>query len=169
MTSKTFPSLLASAVLVSLIPATHAQTTWVYNARAEVVSSIARVERQTVRTEQCHTESIQETAPSGHNLGGALIGGLAGGILGNQVGKGSGRAAATGIGIVAGAAIGDRMANPETPQVREVRRCVPQEVIREVVTGYDVTYRYQGRQYTQWMAQDPGAFVDLEISVKPRP
>jgi len=41
--------------------------------------------------------------------GGALLGGVVGAVIGNQIGHGSGRAAATGVGAVGGALIGDSM------------------------------------------------------------
>jgi len=39
--------------------------------------------------------------------GGAVLGAIIGGVIGNQFGRGSGRAAATAVGVVGGAAIGD--------------------------------------------------------------
>jgi outer membrane lipoprotein SlyB len=41
--------------------------------------------------------------------GGALLGAVIGGVLGNQVGGGSGRTAATAVGIVGGAVIGNQV------------------------------------------------------------
>jgi outer membrane lipoprotein SlyB len=44
--------------------------------------------------------------PSG---GGALLGAVIGGALGNQVGAGMGRAAATGVGVIGGAMVGNNV------------------------------------------------------------
>lgn len=41
--------------------------------------------------------------------GGALLGALVGGVLGNQVGDGRGRTAATGVGAIGGAVVGNRL------------------------------------------------------------
>jgi len=41
--------------------------------------------------------------------GGALLGGVVGAVIGNQIGHGSGRAAATGVGAVGGALIGNSL------------------------------------------------------------
>jgi len=41
--------------------------------------------------------------------GGAVVGGVVGGLIGNQMGKGGGRDAATVVGVVGGALIGDRI------------------------------------------------------------
>ena len=43
----------------------------------------------------------------GTSGGGALLGAIIGGVIGNQFGHGNGRAAATAVGVVGGAAIGD--------------------------------------------------------------
>jgi outer membrane lipoprotein SlyB len=51
------------------------------------------------------------TLVSGDNRsgGGAVLGAVIGGVIGNQIGAGSGRAAATGLGMVGGAVIGNRI------------------------------------------------------------
>ncbi len=59
-------------------------------------------------------------APSG---GGAVAGGLIGGIVGNQFGRGNGRAAATALGLVGGALVGNSIeANNNAPRVHESYR-----------------------------------------------
>lgn len=59
-------------------------------------------------------------APGG---GGAIAGGLVGGVLGNQIGHGGGRAAATALGIVGGALLGNNIeANNNRPRVAESYR-----------------------------------------------
>lgn len=55
-----------------------------------------------------HIEVLRtETAGSATTGGGAVAGGLVGGVVGNQFGRGSGRAAATALGIVGGALLGN--------------------------------------------------------------
>ncbi|MDO8455866.1 MAG: glycine zipper 2TM domain-containing protein [Burkholderiaceae bacterium] len=46
-------------------------------------------------------------ASRGTTGGGAVAGAVIGGVIGNQFGRGSGRAAATGLGVVGGAVIGN--------------------------------------------------------------
>lgn len=59
-------------------------------------------------------------APGG---GGAVAGGLIGGVLGNQIGHGGGRAAATALGIVGGALLGNNIeANNNAPRAYESYR-----------------------------------------------
>ena len=60
------------------------------------------------------------TAPTG---GGAVAGGVLGGVVGNQFGHGSGRAAATALGVVGGALLGNSIeANRNAPRVHESYR-----------------------------------------------
>ncbi|MBO9514802.1 MAG: glycine zipper 2TM domain-containing protein [Variovorax sp.] len=55
--------------------------------------------------------------------GGAIAGGLVGGVLGNQIGHGSGRAAATALGVVGGALLGNNIeGNANAPRVYQSYR-----------------------------------------------
>lgn len=55
--------------------------------------------------------------------GGAVAGGVVGGVLGNQIGHGSGRAAATALGLVGGALLGNAIeANNRAPRVYQSYR-----------------------------------------------
>ncbi|MET0543387.1 MAG: glycine zipper 2TM domain-containing protein [Variovorax sp.] len=63
------------------------------------------------------------TQGSGTTGGGAVAGGVVGGVLGNQIGSGSGRAAATALGIVGGALLGNNIeANNNAPRVYQSYR-----------------------------------------------
>ena len=63
------------------------------------------------RAEFGHVANIEvlrsETGGTGTSGGGAAIGALAGGVVGNQFGRGGGRTAATLLGVVGGALIGN--------------------------------------------------------------
>lgn len=96
---------------------------------------------------------------------GAIIGGIAGGLLGNQVGGGSGRTAATAAGAIAGALIGDRMANPDAPQTRQVQHCRQVENYHEEISGYNVVYRYHGREITTRLPYRPGRTIQVGVSL----
>ena len=122
---------------------------------------------------------VERVAPvqantQGRSLGGAIIGGIAGGILGNQVGGGNGRTAATAIGAVGGALVGDNVASnmngnqvPPGPIERQVRRCNVVNRVVERNAGYDVSYSYNGRNYTTVMPNDPGTSLRVNVSVTP--
>ncbi|RZL88719.1 MAG: glycine zipper 2TM domain-containing protein [Variovorax sp.] len=64
-----------------------------------------------------------QTAGTGTSGGGAVAGGLLGGVVGNQIGHGNGRAAATAIGAIGGAFLGNSIeANRNGPRVYESYR-----------------------------------------------
>jgi len=96
---------------------------------------------------------------------GAVVGGIAGGLLGSQVGGGSGRNAATAAGAIAGAIIGDRVANPSSPQTQQVQRCRQVNDYHEEISGYNVVYRYQGREITTRLPYKPGRTVQVGVSL----
>ena len=96
---------------------------------------------------------------------GAIIGGIAGGLLGSQVGGGSGRNAAAAAGAIVGSIVGDRVANPEMPQAQQVQRCRQVESYHEEVSGYNVVYRYNGREITTRLPYQPGATVRVGVSL----
>lgn len=104
---------------------------------------------------------------SNRSATGAIIGGVAGALLGSQVGGGSGNKAATAVGGIAGAVIGDRVANPTSnqPRTEEVQRCREVQTSREVVKGYTVQYRYNGRDYTTTLPYKPGSTIRVRVNV----
>jgi len=64
-----------------------------------------------------------QTAGAGTSGGGAVAGGVIGGVVGNQIGHGSGRAAATALGVIGGALLGNNIeANANAPRVYESYR-----------------------------------------------
>lgn len=127
-----------------------------------------------VPREECTSQWVNEPQSAGigaGGLGGVLIGGVAGGLLGNQVGKGHGREAATAAGAVIGAIAGDRIANrgaqPYPQAQREVRSCRTVYEQQQQLTGYLVTYDYQGHRYSTVMREQPGATLPVRVSVTP--
>jgi uncharacterized protein YcfJ len=159
------------------------QTQQTYQDSARVTRVSPRFEQVNNPEEQCHME-IERVEPmnngannQGRNLGGTVIGGIAGAILGNQVGGGNGRTAATAVGAIGGALIGDRVANGmdnnqynnqyQGATERQVRRCNTVNHSEERAAGYDVSYQYQGRNYTTLMQHDPGRNVRVNIMVTP--
>ncbi len=172
-TSKLALTTLALGLLAGL-PVTAADfqdTAWVISSRP-VYENINQPRRE------CWTEQVgydsgyrYESAPRDSNVGGAIIGGLVGGLLGNTVGKGSGKKAATVVGATTGAIVGsnmgdrDRYVYRDEPQPRYEERCRTVDNIRRELTGYEVTYRYQNRDYTAFLPHDPGRTVRVNVSV----
>jgi uncharacterized protein YcfJ len=150
-------------------------------AQALVFEDSAPVSRVVERTEQvnqpqqeCRNEVVQvQTQNQERGIGGALIGGVAGGLLGHTVGKGNGNTAATAVGAVVGALVGDRMQNDNgnAAQTSEqvVQRCRMVDRFVTRVAGYEVTYEYQGREYTTLLPRNPGVRLNLQVKLSPQP
>lgn len=149
---------------------------------ARVVSSTPVYQRVSEPKQECWMETVSspdavtQSAPQQRSIGGALLGGLVGGVVGNQIGQGNGNAVATGAGAIAGALIGDRIANQDQnaqaqqvtqapPQVRQEQHCRTIENYKDVVSGYDVTYRYSGKDVTVRLPYQPGDTVRVGVSV----
>ncbi len=147
-----------------------------YQDWARVTHVQPQYQRVNVPVQQCTTETVYDDRGyrgGDRSLGGAVIGGVAGGVIGNQVGKGNGRAAATAVGAVVGAIVGDRIDNDgyrsaqHAPYGREVQRCYSVDQWENRLTGYNVTYEYNGRQYTRFMTEHPGRRMRVNVSVTP--
>jgi uncharacterized protein YcfJ len=142
-----------------------------FMADAQVISASPLYERINDPKRECWLETT--TTPGSVSSGdkspaGAIIGGLAGGILGHQVGKGSGKDVATALGAITGAIVGDRMqggANAATSQT--VERCRVTDNWTQRLTGYSVTYRYSGHEFTTVTANDPGRYLRVNVQVNP--
>ncbi len=102
---------------------------------------------------------------SNRSATGSIVGGIAGALLGSQIGGGSGNKAATAAGGVAGVLIGDRVANPDRPRNEQVERCRDVENYREVIKGYNVTYRYNGRDVKVTLPYQPGDTVRVGVGL----
>lgn len=140
---------------------------------AQVVS-YNPITRQVQETRQeCYDEQIQESSQPQQSSGsyvGPIIGGIAGGILGNQVGGGSGRTAATVGGAIVGTMVGSNMSNnsqqTQQTQTRTVQRCRPVTMMKDVPNGYDVTYRYNGKEGRTTTQFQPGQTIRVGISAQ---
>jgi hypothetical protein len=89
-------------------------------------------------------------------------------LLGSTIGSGDGRVAAAAAGAAIGALAGNRAdeRNAGTVAVpQQVQRCQTVDNYRQGITGYNVTYNYQGRDYTEFMTHDPGPRVNIQIGV----
>jgi uncharacterized protein YcfJ len=135
-------------------------------AQAEVLA--VKEARQTVTTpqEKCEQVLVQHQAPvqDEHRVAGTVLGGVAGGLLGHQIGGGSGKKVATVVGAAAGAYGGNQV--QKNMQQRDVTsttetRCKTSNVRSEKLVGYDVTYRFEGKEDTVRMAYDPGKKIPM--------
>lgn len=139
----------------------------VFYDKARVVDVKPIIEVVQVPTEHrdCWTEEVSGSRTR-RSSGGLLVGGIIGGVIGNHVGRGD--PAATAAGTIIGAAVGndaDRHQYREPYRHTEHHCQVRDEYYEEErVSGYRVTYRYRGENYTTRMNHEPGKFVRLQVS-----
>ena len=99
-----------------------------------------------------------------------LFGGVIGGVIGHQFGSGNGKKAMTLIGALTGASIaGSRHRNNR--DYRNVSRgtCRTGYEKREIqeIDGYQVTYRYLGREFERVTNEHPGNKIKLYVTAQP--
>ncbi len=127
-----------------------------------VISSTPVVQQVAVPRQVCSQQQV--AVPQQKSGGGAAIGALAGGAIGNAIGQGSGNAAATILGIVGGAILGNNIEGERGSQVQNQQVCTTQTFYENRAVAYNVVYEFGGRQYTTQMAQDPGPYVRLQVT-----
>ena len=180
------PILFAAvaSALASMAPA-FAET---FTDSAPVVSVRAVSERIPVNREECWSEQRRgyeerqvTRQDNGQPIGaGTVIGAIAGGVIGHQFGQSSGgRDRGTAAGAIIGGLVGNQVdreragAPGETVQVervpvtRDVERCRTVQDVRQVPVGYDVVYRYGGREFVARLPQDPGRRIRVAVDVRP--
>ncbi len=157
-TPRTFPTLLAFAGASLALSALPVQAQDV----ARVISSVAVIQQVAVPRQVCSTQQVMVEQP--RSGAGALLGAVAGGAAGNAIGDGSGRAAATAIGIIGGAMLGNRIEGSPGTRMQEQTTCSNQTVYENRTIGYNVTYEYAGRQYQVQMPQDPGPTIRVQVT-----
>jgi len=129
---------------------------------ATVISATPVTNSVAVPRQDCvDGERIVQQQPTG---AGAVVGAIVGGVIGNQFGSGAGRAAATGLGIVAGSALGNQAeVNGNAATAVPVRNCRTVSRYENRVVGYDVVYEYNGQRYTTRTASDPGPRIAIDV------
>ena len=129
---------------------------------ARVLSSTPVIQQMAVPRQVCTTQQV--VVPGQRSGAGAAMGAIAGGAIGNSIGEGGGRAAATLLGLVGGAMLGDRIEGPGASSVQNVQQCTTQTFYENRTIGYNVIYEYAGRQYQVQLPQDPGPTVRIQIT-----
>lgn len=148
-----FPALAAVAAMASA------------QEQGRVLSATPIVQQVGIPQQVCGNETVY----SGNRTtgGGAVLGAIVGGAVGNSIGKGSGRAAATAIGVLGGAAVGNQIEGSDQPQYQNVQRCSTETYYENRTVGYNVVYEYAGRQYTTRTQNDPGRWIPVNVNVQP--
>jgi uncharacterized protein YcfJ len=127
-----------------------------------VLSSTPITQQMGVPRQVCTTEQVAVAQPK--SGAGAALGAIAGGAIGNAATHGAGQAAATMLGLVGGAVLGDRIEGPGNTQLQNVQRCATQTFYENRTVAYNVVYEYAGKQYTVQMQQDPGPTLQLQVT-----
>ena len=127
-----------------------------------VLSATPILQQVGVPRQVCNTEQIAVQQPK--SGGGAILGAIAGGAMGNAVGGGNGKAAATMLGLIGGAVVGNNLEGSPASQSQEVQRCTTQTFLETRTVAYQVAYEFAGKHYTVQMPHDPGPTIRLQIT-----
>jgi uncharacterized protein YcfJ len=182
---------LAAVFAVTALGSAFAQN---YTDVAQVTSAQPIYERVTTPRQECWNETINterrvvspgyaEPQPSGGRTIGAgtVIGAIVGGVVGHQFGNSSrGRDHGTAAGVVVGGLVGNQIENSPSapvasgpsrvdyvPETQNVQRCRTVDESRDQIRGYNVAYRYQGRDYSTRMDYDPGPTLNVRVNLTP--
>jgi uncharacterized protein YcfJ len=144
----------------------------VVSARVVGVEPMVRYVTVNRPREQCWDEIVREPVRPFGVAGQTAAGSIVGAAIGRQFGSGNDQDLLTVLGAVAGGAVAHRRAVfNQSYSTRDVavRRCevVNDRVTEQIVDGYLVTYRYDGRHYTMRTDRHPGDFVQLAVDVRP--
>lgn len=126
-----------------------------------VLSATPVTQQVAVPRQVCGNETVYSGARPTTGAG-AVLGAIAGGAAGNAIGGGSGRAAATALGVIGGAVLGNQVESGR-PGYQNVQRCNTETYYDNRVVGYDVAYEYAGRHYTTRTQYDPGQWIPLNV------
>jgi uncharacterized protein YcfJ len=142
---------------------------------------VAGVEERRVRV----PGQVEYQAPRERSGAGTILGAIIGGVVGHQFGNSTGgRDHGTAAGAVIGGLIGndversnseggyrrvsrDAVAIERVPVTRDVQRCQTNTEYREQISGYDVRYRYHGREFMTRLDYDPGPTLPVSVDVRP--
>jgi uncharacterized protein YcfJ len=129
--------------------------------QGRVLSATPIIQQVAVPRQVCGNETVYSGSPN--SGAGAVMGAIAGGAMGNAVGGGSGRAAATALGVIGGALVGNQIEGSGPPRYYQQQRCSTETYYENRTVGYNVTYEYAGRQYNTQTSQDPGRWIPLSV------
>lgn len=144
----------------------HHHTSAVVSARVVNVEPVVRHVTVNRPREQCWNEVVREPVRPFGVAGQTAAGSIVGAAIGRQFGSGNDRDTLTVLGAIAGGAVAHRRAvvnqGYATRDVN-VQRCevVHDRVTEQIVDGYHVTYRLDGRHYTMRTDRHPGEWVQL--------
>jgi uncharacterized protein YcfJ len=144
----------------------------VVSARVVDVEPLVRYVTVDRPREQCWDEIVREPVRPYGVAGTTAAGTIVGAAIGRQFGSGNDRDALTVLGAVAGGVVArNRALRNGAGATRDVavQRCevVSDRVREQIVDGYLVTYRLDGRHYTMQTDRHPGDWVQLSVAARP--
>lgn len=139
------------------------ETHWYYRSRGD-----------DYRDRYHETCRIREIETYRSSSSGAPAGAIIGGAIGAHVGANAGHSTESAVvGAIAGSVIGGVLGSEidrdrTTVHVRTERHCDTRHRLqhRELV-GYDVRYRYNGREFSTVTDHHPGRYIQLRVEVQP--
>jgi uncharacterized protein YcfJ len=164
--------LIIAGALFAGVTATAVADGEVYYDHAKVID--ARPVYTTVRVstprEECHDVRVSSGRGKRNTYTSVILGGIVGAAIGNELVHGKHNEWGAAAGALLGGSLGNdfyhRYQSPRSGHATE-RRCRTVESYdrRRELSGYDVTYRYHGREYSTVMDHDPGKRVRVAVSV----
>ena len=174
--------LAGLAVAAGLFSATtlaagrYASESYVIEAPVVDVNPMVEIVEVSTPREVCWNERVRqhvEDRPRGPRTS-TIVGTVLGAAIGNNIAKGDDRESARVAGALIGGAIGRDIGRQNArgrgrTVVTNERRCEIEHVTHEEerISGYRVTYQYDGRTFVTRTETDPGNTLRLRVSVAP--
>lgn len=173
-------AILFAIMIVSPARAGHADSGDTYYDKAKVISAVPIYKIVSVSTprRECRQVPVASYGRGSHYKSATpiILGSVVGAAVGHQFGHGNGRT----VGAIAGGVLGGSVARDIQHRHRvntASRHSYPQTMTQcdtyedihdeEVIDGYQVKYRYNGRIYHTVTKNDPGKRMRVSVSVVP--
>lgn len=177
---KRFNMLAGTALVAALFSSTalaangYGSESYVINAPVVDVNPMIEIVEVSTPSEICWNERVEhyvDDGPRGPKTS-TIVGTVLGAAIGNNIAKGSDRKSARVAGALVGGAIGRDIGHRNAHKRKVVsneRRCEIEHVTHEEerISGYRVTYQYNGRTFVTRTETDPGDTLRLRVSVAP--
>ncbi|MDP4536400.1 glycine zipper 2TM domain-containing protein [Alkalimonas collagenimarina] len=119
----------------------------------------------------CHTETVQYRGHTSQDKTPVVLGAIVGGALGHAIGHNKSNKR---VGMAAGAILGGAVVNDVQRQNRQShvvhqQHCRPTNSsveYRNVLEGYEVSYKLRGRHYQTVLDYDPGPRLPVQVRAR---
>ncbi|MFQ5469932.1 MAG: glycine zipper 2TM domain-containing protein [Gammaproteobacteria bacterium] len=138
---------------------------------AEIIDAkpIYTTERVSVPSQDCLSDDRDFQHRRVNKTGDLIVGGILGGIIGSQFGKGKGKDAMTLAGTLIGSSIAHDGNHDQFNDRHRHSHCKTSHhyVKEERISGYRVTYSYNGETFVTTLNNHPGKQLRVRINVTP--